>query len=301
MTKCFHHNDADGYCSAYWVKEFVHKKIEFIEMDYNKEFPLDSIKKDEQIFIVDFSIKPDIMRKLLKITKDVTWIDHHISAIKDYENFEKIIDGEYYDISGIRESGIAACSLTYMYFYNNWEDHICNIGSDMQLMEEKIVPEFTRLIADRDVWKFKYGDKTREYCAGLMAYDLNPESEDWERVKDIMIIQQEGQRILKYLKVTDTKNVQSNGFEIQFWGHKCIVLNSATRGSEQFDSVSKDYDMMMIFAIKGDEVITSIYTEKKGIDCSVLAKKYGGGGHKGASGFVMSYREFEKIIKLEIK
>ena len=82
--KCFYHNDADGKCSAFWVKLSAgltdlenNYKDEFIEMDYSKPFPMDKINKDEMVYIVDFSISPEEMRSLLKITKDVTWIDHH--------------------------------------------------------------------------------------------------------------------------------------------------------------------------------------------------------------------------------
>ena len=78
--KCFYHTDEDGKCSAFWVKTYApykdNYKREFIPINYGTEFPFDSIQKDEQIYIVDYSILPEEMEKLLTITKDVTWIDH---------------------------------------------------------------------------------------------------------------------------------------------------------------------------------------------------------------------------------
>ena len=61
--KCFYHNDADGKCSAFWVKYYLGSilKIDFIEMDYTKEFPINSIEQDEEIWIVDYSIDPYFM------------------------------------------------------------------------------------------------------------------------------------------------------------------------------------------------------------------------------------------------
>ena len=58
------------------------------------------------------------MRKLLQITEDVTWIDHHKTAIEKYDGFD-------YDIRGLRYDGIAACMLTYCYL-----NHMtyCGIG-----------------------------------------------------------------------------------------------------------------------------------------------------------------------------
>lgn len=43
---------------------------------------METIKPNEQIYIVDFSISSEEMRELLKITKDITWIDHHKTAIE---------------------------------------------------------------------------------------------------------------------------------------------------------------------------------------------------------------------------
>ena len=91
--KCFYHNDADGKCAGFWVAhsavmENLETPIEFVEMSYEKSFPMDTIKPNERVYIVDYSISPDEMRELLKITTDVTWIDHHKTAIEKYDGFE---------------------------------------------------------------------------------------------------------------------------------------------------------------------------------------------------------------------
>ena len=105
--KCFYHNDADGKCSGFWVFQCagmtdIHGHCDFIEMRYEKPFPMDTIKPNERVYIVDYSISPNEMRELLKITTDITWIDHHKTAIEKYDGFE-------YDIRGLRYDGIAAC------------------------------------------------------------------------------------------------------------------------------------------------------------------------------------------------
>jgi len=51
------------------------------------------------------------MRELLITTKNVTWIDHHKTAIEKYNDFE-------YDIRGVRYDGIAGCMLTYCYLHH---------------------------------------------------------------------------------------------------------------------------------------------------------------------------------------
>ena len=128
-------------------------------MSYAKPFPMESIRKDEQIYIVDYSISPDEMRQLLKITKNVTWIDHHKTAIEKYKDFE-------YEIRGIRYDGIAGCMLTYCYIHHMTQRGTGDI-KPFDLSMVKDAPRFTKLIADWDVWKFEYGDDTRHFITAF--------------------------------------------------------------------------------------------------------------------------------------
>ena len=82
--KIFYHNDMDGIVSArIIIKEMRKRKKQLdsndvIEMDYTKIFPLSLIMPMEEVYIVDYSIEPNMMEELLKITNRVIWIDHHI-------------------------------------------------------------------------------------------------------------------------------------------------------------------------------------------------------------------------------
>ena len=71
--KVFYHVDNDGKCAAYWVKHFVNNndgyETEYIKINYGIEFPLEKINVDEIVYIVDYSILPEEMDKLLEITK----------------------------------------------------------------------------------------------------------------------------------------------------------------------------------------------------------------------------------------
>ena len=56
--KCFYHNDADGKCAGFWVYYRTRlaphtEPMDFIEMSYEKPFPMDTILPNEQIYIVD--------------------------------------------------------------------------------------------------------------------------------------------------------------------------------------------------------------------------------------------------------
>ena len=186
--KCFYHIDEDGKCAAFWVNKLARHydgyEKEFIPINYGMDFPFDIIHQDEQIYIVDFSILPEQMEQLLKVTENVTWIDHHVSAIKRYDNFP-------YAIKGIRYDGIAGCMLTYCYLKHmikldqNNGSVVC-VPFDISMTED--APMFTKYIADFDVWKFDYGEDTKAFEMGLQLYDLNPVADDKDNIFEAMLI-----------------------------------------------------------------------------------------------------------------
>ena len=55
-------------------------------------------------------------------------------------------------------------------------------------------------------------------------------------------------------------------------------------GGEAFGEKIKTYDICISFEFDGEKFLVSLYSEK--IDVACIAEKYGGGGHKGAAGFV---------------
>ena len=64
-------------------------------------------------------------------------------------------------------------------------------------------------------------------------------------------------------------------------------MNTNMFSSESFKDIytEEKYDLMIAFLFNGKIWTISLYSTKIEIDCSVLAKSMGGGGHKGAAGF----------------
>ena len=297
--KCFYHDDADGKCAGFWVgmnidKHDKYREFEFFSINYGKHFPFDIIRPNEQIVIVDYSISPDEMRQLFAITEDITWIDHHKTAIEKYEGFE-------HEIRGVRYDGIAGCMLTYCY-----GRHMTNFGNgDIKPFDISMTvdaPLFTRLIADWDVWKFDYGQNTKDFITAFNAYDFLPGETDWNKFMknsngnwfdddDGGLIEQ-GQ-IMNIFRDGWAKSYMDLGFETEFEGYKCYAVNLGRCNSEYFKSLPEGkYDVLMPFVFNGDIFTVSMYS--KTVDVSEICKKYGGGGHKGAAGFQCTTLPFKK-------
>jgi len=270
---CFHHNDADGRCAAAIVCK-KYPECRFVEMEYSKPVPFDIIDKDETIYIVDFSFKPDDMDKLLKITNDIVWIDHH----------KTIMDHPYNkpEIKGIRNTMHSGCYYVWQYIYPD-----CSL------------PWCIVLISDYDTWTLAIKESTK-YRFGLDLYDHGPKSDFWKSILSTgscaydttSNIIHEGGIVLQFIHRFGQDYIRSYGFETVFEGYKCIAQGVYSFGSTFYGDLIDEYDICIAFEFNGDNWIVGLYSIK--IDVSQIAKKHGGGGHKGAAGFVCKELPFRK-------
>lgn len=259
---CFYHNaDLDGKCSAAIVK-MVKPDFELIPFDYNYTFPWNKIRYDTKVILVDISLDTKDMYKLNNIC-DLTYIDHHISILKDL-NLEQF--------NGLQEDGIAACELTWKYF-----------------IDEKI-PRGVKLLSDYDVWKIN--EDILNYQYGIRALDLDVNNtEDWNNnvFEDLFIPlrKKEGMAIRHYINSYNKDIITRNGYEEILHNYRCLTLNTVRGDSLLFQQHPnhKEYDIFMSIGFTGKIWKISLYTLKDDIDVSEICKKYGGGGHKKAAGF----------------
>lgn len=280
--KCFYHTDLDGkcaaaivFCSQVWMYQdgVTALNPEMIAINYNDTLDLKTILPNEQIWIVDFSFKPEVMEGLLKITQDIIWIDHHKTAM-EYK-YSK-------ELAGIRDNNFSGCELTWKYIYPNIP-----------------MPKIVEMLGRYDVWDFsKYGEDLNKLQAGIRLFDHNPESLNWvEWFKSYADLNKElegGYFALRYRNNQAVSLIKAWSFWAQFEGYKAICCNAGSVSSQLFDSVKEDYDLMIPFVFDGKQWTVSLYTKKE-IDCSEIAKKYGGGGHKKAAGFQCKDLPFKKI------
>lgn len=290
--KIFHHDDIDGRSSAFLVKLALEKGYiqpektyfeKFIEMNYTTPFPIEDILKDEIVIIVDFSVKPPIMDKILSKTSNVIWIDHHQTAIdtyKDYTNKNKIKGIQFSDENNL----ISGAGLTYLYFFEN-----CKTKEDYIVKFDKI-PYWVMLISDFDTFANKLKPKSYFFKLYLESIKNNPDNENWETIAEMSHEEIENcinsaSIIDSYLKETSEDLIKNTGFAKTIDGYNAFILNSNRKGSFQFNDNFNKYDICIVCYYDSKKWCYSIYSSKDDIDVSKIALKYGGGGHRGAAGF----------------
>ena len=264
----FYHDDLDGRGSAWCIlKKLGENKGGFHSVlqpiNYSKPFPFDTIDKDSAVYIVDCAPTVEEMTNLYKITEKVIWIDHHISSMDKFQDF-------YREIRGLRQSNHSACILTWNYLFSH--------PSPMSL----------QYIEDIDIWQWRYGNDTRFFYAGACSYDTDPVSKFWndcmEGSKVISLIE-EGKIVERYRNLEFKEHREKAGYEKEWEGNRCYILNAFHAGSDELggEKAMETYPILIAYYYNGENYMVSLYS--KNVNVSELAVKYGGGGHKSASGF----------------
>ena len=266
MIVCIHHNDFDGICAAAIVAKFYKDKtVGFIETDYRLPLPKDDAIKDNDIIIVDFSFKPDDMQHIIDIAHSVVWIDHHATA-KEYP---------YQKLCGLRnfnDKEEAGCELTWKYYFP----------------DEKM-PDAVKLIGDYDKWALKLQPQCFQFYEGLKVTPgtNSPLSVIWKWLFidcEVGNTISHGKIVIQYRDNYCSKLCKSFGYETEIDGVRAYACNQYMFGSQGFGELFDKYPLCLAYIHDGEKFTVSLYSIT--VDVSVIAKNHGGGGHKGAAGFV---------------
>lgn len=277
--KIYHHNDLDGRCAGAiawrWAKNqesaYYGEKTETIEVDYKDPINL-SMPSEERVIIVDFSFKPIEFDILINKGVHITWIDHHKTS-KDYP---------YQGLDGLRDftdKGRAGCELAWKYFN-----------------PKEPMPRAVTLIGDYDKWALKFQPECFQLYEGLKIEVTIPQSAIWDHLFSGLIVDQvieQGKSAIRYRDNYCEKICHDFGYEVEWEGYKVFATNFFQFGSNGFGERMEKYDFCIAYIHDGKRFTVSLYSIKD-VDVSEICKKNGGGGHKGAAGFVCDELPFSK-------
>lgn len=270
MLCIYHIADHDGKGSAAIVKSKF-PEIELMGLNHDMEIPYDEIEKHEKIVICDIALPVKYMLELNKKI-DLTWVDHHVSVIKEYD--ELMASGGYEPIKGLRKVGTAALVLTWEYFY-----------------PDKPLPEGLRLLGLNDIYDLR-DRRVRPFEYAIQTYGVNrPTDKIWKQLIndeiDIKAHVEKGNAILSWVRHRNYRLVRGMAFVSEYNGMKCVCSNMSQGQSEFFDSLEniKEFDFMVNFFMnKKNRWNLTFYTSKDSVDVSKIAAQFGGGGHAKAAG-----------------
>lgn len=153
-------------------------------------------------------------------------------------------------------------------------------------------PLAVRLAGEYDVWDkrdpdaelFQHGLRSRELTDETWKRLLNPNGEALE-VQSLLL----GGKALQYARTHENESViKEIGFTLKWEGLTFLACNAARYNSLLFTAgLQPEHDACFGFKWTGKDWSVSLYHApgKEHIDLSLIAVKYGGGGHRGACGF----------------
>lgn len=297
-TVIFHAADYDGLFCREIARKFL-PDAELIGWDYGDTkipFPTDGA-----VYVLDLSpdcferpqIEPYEAQRLI-------WIDHHKSAIEKFNA----------QIPGYRIDGVAACRLAWQWFTQlgtaPGPDH--GLPTFDQFKDRKVSePLAVRLAGEYDVWDHRDNDADVAFQFGLDSQ----KSIKWDQLLDNTIpkelvgtgnewtvselysnhIVTDGRAAMQCYAKRDADVMRTRSFFADFEGLKFLCLNTARCNSNTFAALDHDpdpvHDALLAFYWTGKDWSVSMYhaAHRKDLDLSEIAKKFGGGGHRGACGF----------------
>ena len=268
-TYILHHNDADGFGAAYAaMQKFGRgKNVHYISVDYGQEMPV--LDDGSHLYILDFSYRRDVLDSLVKRMETVMVIDHHKSAMLDLLDHPNAI----FDMN---KSG---AGLAWDYFN-----------------PEKPRPDFINYIEESDLFRFTLPDSRLirnsiyQVPLDLGAYKKAAKVSMATRVKEGKIIQKVYDMNLKM--GLDVMHV------IEVDEFRMLAINVCLHMSDYGNLLCKEHiaehncDFAGVYYRYTQDAFKFSCRSIGEFDVSTLCRRFGGGGHKNASGFEISVDRF---------
>ena len=296
ITIIYRANCYDGFLAAYaaWLK--LGDTANYVPMGYDDIVDV-ALFKDHNVYMVDFSVKHDIMCLIAQVANKVTVIDHHKTAKAELTGRAMPANVEvHFDM------GKAGCVMAAEFFLG-------------------YVPWFFKYIGDRDIWAFEHPE-TKDFCAGFFArYPLDgltfedlsgnlvpvaTEQMCEREAVDLAQLCSKGDVLIKYrnsLMKGWLPNLRAITFHYGVGGklllgvmHNVPIEFASEMGHMMLEASSSIQAAAIVstrhFDTAGHPVCSISWRSEDGRhDVSEIAKSFGGGGHRNAAGCTLSFAD----------
>lgn len=257
----------DGHTSA-WIARAHSPKATFHEGLYGEPAPE---VKGKRVLVADFSYDRETMIRMNEEAEFLLVLDHHKTA-------QEALSGLDFVVFDMEQSG---AGMTWRHLFP---------GNPL--------PDMVKFVEDRDIWRFQYPE-TKVYHAAITALPLTFEAWDLISVTPTYEMLAKGDAILEFTNNL-CQRYSKKAAPAMLGKQKVRVLNIPIefRG-ETADVLLKEDPTtpILLWSWNGHKNAYgfSLRSCDDGPDISGLARQFGGGGHRNASGFLSDTLPFELI------
>lgn len=277
-----------GYCydglTAAWVAWTKLKNTaQYIPGFYGAPEP--TFTEPTHIFIVDFSFSKEVIEKWLNQGHKVTLLDHHQTAVDNLkEYFDSCTNKNLFYVLDMSRSG---AGIAWSYFYPT-----------------KNLPLLVQYVQDRDLWQFKFGNTSRHLYSYMQlriefSNSLDKQFEVIDMIHENLETYKQDSSVLEKGAVLSEsyykfcRNFAENRTMIEIPGLEFpafpVITTNKMFGSDTCSYICKElgYQASGYFFLEKPNQWNWGMRSVGDIDVAELCKRYGGGGHKNASGFIL--------------
>jgi oligoribonuclease NrnB/cAMP/cGMP phosphodiesterase (DHH superfamily) len=253
----YHANCVDGWTAAWavWLK-FGDEDTEYVPASYGDAPPP---HQGRDVVIVDFSYPRETLSAMHEEAKSLIVLDHHRTAREALADLP-------YALFDMERSG---AGMAWDHFHGT-----------------RARPWLVDYVEDRDLWRFAL-PKSKEVSAWLSAQTRTAfqawlDLEEGGRIAAI----ERGTAVLVYLdRYVSEMAQQARTASLEGYDSIPIVNAPYINTSEVVGHLAESAPFAVGWFQRKDGVYQYSLRSRGEVDVSEIAKRYGGGGHKGAAGF----------------
>jgi len=283
---CIYHGGCDDGFGAAWSVWRKWPDVQFVPGVYGKLPPVET--RGKNILMVDFSYKRDVLEKLP--FNNLVILDHHKTAEQEIRPWAGC------SMKALREGAELICAQAATetghpiaaHFDMNTSGAVMAWDFCFTIPHNDPPPNMLALIQDRDLWRFAFGDRTKEFSAALRTYPMD--FAVWDAIAadpDKLIA--DGKIILRAHQFNVNKFCEE-AFTERISGYDVPCVNVpyhyASDVAHELLQRNPEAPFAAAWFKRGDGLFqASLRSENHRVDVSEIAKKHGGGGHRNAAGF----------------
>jgi hypothetical protein len=272
----YHGGCPDGFGAAWAAYRAWGEGARYIARSHDDAFEPERFE-DELVVFADISLPNALLRQLGDLAGEIVILDHHLTARDEFAadpSLENALSARGHRVHF--DLGKSGAMLAWNHFH-----------------PDEPAPELLRYVQDQDLWAWKL-PASEEVNAAVGSYPRR--FDDWDELasRPIESLVEEGRPIVRANRI-EVERAVALAHPVAIGNLRIEAVNArhprAAIGHELAKRAKYGKPWGIVYRVVGNRVDCSIYSLGD-CDASAVATRFGGGGHRNASGFSVTLRSW---------